>query len=437
MNEPADPKPADAGADPAPPAEWKPEPRQWSWRDLFTAPMLAFKPKCMLVSAVTLALLAGWAQLAHQAIMNPAWGANTVWYPLVMIIVVAVAALIFSLGATLVAVVMRADLLDDEFLSLKEALGQYRSRVAPAIMVPLFLLALVVAVNLLLQYLPLLVMSIPYAGSVLYAILYPIGFCLAILALLALVAVCLSIFVFPAIIAVRKHGWFDNVVDTVEAVGTKPHILAACLAATILMASVVSALGVGGVTYLGSWSAATNRVDLLPGNEINNTEAFAAQYSGNLMRVFDTTRYLDRRFWNPTPTQQRLGGASSTSDYGTNSDSGLEAMRYRANSETTTDTAGDSMGFYRYGPGLVVGLWQTLILALVAGYVLNVMLAGGMLTYLLVREDDYWDDEDLEDLDKLAKELEEEAKREEAAVPAAPVAAAEVPAATMPELPKA
>ena len=33
-----------------------------------------------------------------------------------------------------------------------------------------------------------------------------------------------------------------------------------------------------------------------------------------------------------------------------------------------------------------------------------------MLTYLYVREDDYWDDEDLEDLDKLAKELEEEAK---------------------------
>ena len=35
------------------------------------------------------------------------------------------------------------------------------------------------------------------------------------------------------------------------------------------------------------------------------------------------------------------------------------------------------------------------LLLLIIGYALNVFLAGGMLTYLYVREDDYWDDEDL------------------------------------------
>ena len=69
--------------------------------------------------------------------------------------------------------------------------------------------------------------------------------------------------------------------------------------------------------------------------------------------------------------------------------------------------------YYDYFTGLITGGWKILITALISGYVVNVFLAGGMLTYLSVREDDYWDDEDLEDLDQLAKELEEEAKREE------------------------
>jgi hypothetical protein len=64
---------------------------------------------------------------------------------------------------------------------------------------------------------------------------------------------------------------------------------------------------------------------------------------------------------------------------------------------------------------------------------MNLLLAGGMVSYLVVREDDYWDDEDLEDLDKLAKELEEEAKREEAALAAAQPAAAPAPAAEPPK----
>ena len=39
------------------PDEWKPEPRSWSWNDVFTAPMLAFKPKCMLISAATATII--------------------------------------------------------------------------------------------------------------------------------------------------------------------------------------------------------------------------------------------------------------------------------------------------------------------------------------------------------------------------------------------
>ena len=76
-------------------------------------------------------------------------------------------------------------------------------------------------------------------------------------------------------------------------------------------------------------------------------------------------------------------------------------------------------GDFVHALGYIAGGWQTAITAMVLGFCINLFLAGGILTYLWVREDDYWDDEDLQDLDKLAKELEEEAKREEAATPSA------------------
>ena len=55
------------GSAPALVEEWKPEPRQWTWKDLFTAPMLAFKPKCMLVSVVTLVAIAACLGPASRA----------------------------------------------------------------------------------------------------------------------------------------------------------------------------------------------------------------------------------------------------------------------------------------------------------------------------------------------------------------------------------
>ena len=58
---------------------------------------------------------------------------------------------------------MKADLLDDEFLSLKEAIGQWSKRIVPAIMVPTFLI-LTVFGFIVLIYGVNLVSSIPYVG---------------------------------------------------------------------------------------------------------------------------------------------------------------------------------------------------------------------------------------------------------------------------------
>jgi hypothetical protein len=233
--------------------EWKPEPRTWMWKDLFTAPMLAFKPKCMLVSAVTLIAIAQFANVWDKLL--DAVGDLYVITPVLTVLGLIIGTAIFSLGATLVSVFMKADLLDDEFLSLREALGQWKKRIVPAVMVPSFLIATVFGFIVLI-YLALFAGSIPYVGPVLLTILYPLGFLLGLLTILITIAVCLSTFLFPSIVSVRKHGWFDNVIDTFEAVGTKPHVVVLNIVLTGVIISICVSIALGGMTILESISRA-------------------------------------------------------------------------------------------------------------------------------------------------------------------------------------
>ncbi len=381
------------------PAEWKPEPRTWTWKDLFTAPMLAFKPKCMAVSAATLLVLGLWTHLF--GVIAPDLGS---WIWPVSIGFLVAGLIIFGLGATLVAVFMKADLLDDEFLSFSEALGQFKGRILAAILVPVFLAVLVAAVHGLLIWFPLFVGSIPYAGGLVYALLYPLGFFAAIFALLLSIAVLFGMFVFPAIVAVRRHGWFDNVVDTIEAVGTRPHILVASLALT-------------GVFIWFAYGLCQTAGSYLRFSAVNQPVWGSESGRSDPARVEDRAQELSVRAlsWVDPVAMGKVMLQQQTRSYSFGG--GYEYSR------TETD------GFYRWGSGLIAGCWQVLVGALILGYCLNLFIGGGMLTYLVVREDDYWDDEDLEDLDKLAKELEDEAKREEAGQPApapAPAPAAEV-----------
>jgi hypothetical protein len=207
---------------------------------------------------------------------------------------------------------------------------------------------------------------------------------------LIVIAVTLSAFLFPGIVAVRRHGWFDNVVDTIEAVGTKPHLLVASVVLTYILVRVAFGVGIGAIDGLSNIS------DHLPtfttGNQVQQVEKVGSTRRIEWLHPLEVTalRVLD---------PDRRGGSNS-----------IEHLIERDEINSYPD-------FIMWGPGLIIGIWQTLIVALLAGYCLNLALSGGMLTYLWVREDDYWDDEDLQDLDQLAKELEEEAKREDARGP--------------------
>lgn len=383
------------------PEEWKPEPREWTWKDLFTAPMLAFKPKCMVISVVTLAVIMAFAYLWYgligrfsiedgvPLINQTVVGSVFSW------VGIAILAAMFGFGATLVSVFFKADLLDDEFLSLGEAIGQFKTRLTAAIMVPLFLVAIVAGFNLF-MYVAQLVGSIPIAGGIIYSLLFPLGVILALFTILLTIGALLSIFVGPAVVAIRRHGWFDNVIDTFEAVGTKPHVLVANLALSLVMVIICYSIGHYSMHALAVMSTSSS----LPGHEISKVEARASAIADHSMRWFDITAVVDYSIpgYSERVTESSMSAASLTSE---------EAEPVQP-------------GFvHLWISGLLTGFWKTLFAALIAGYALNVLLAGGMLTYLAVREDDYWDDEDLEDLDQLAKELEEEAKREEEAAKAA------------------
>jgi hypothetical protein len=373
---------ADASTTSAPepaPEEWKPEPRKWVWKDLFTAPMLAFKPKCMLVSAFTIALLTafGWAWGALLGIKTGDWSTVADLYvvgPVLTYIGWIIKGIIFSLGATFVAVFMKADLLDDEFLSLGEAIGQFKKRVVPAIMVPTFLVTTVCGF-LLLIYLGMLLCSIPYVGSIFYMLLYPFAYLLALLTVLVAVAVTLSYFLYPSIVAIRKHGWFDNVIDTFEAVGTKPHVVVLNIVLTKVLLTVALLIAFGGVILLSAYQG----VGEVPGREVARVDNASTGIAYNVI------------------VEPLLAGLGM------------------GNGFLPITAMAEGSGYHAWFTGLVTSFWKIPLFILFIGYAFNVWVAGGMLTYLTVREDDYWDDEDLEDLDKLAKELEEEAKAEAAA----------------------
>jgi hypothetical protein len=403
----ADKPKVDAAAPGAQPLEeWKPEPRQWTWKDLFTAPMLAFKPKCMLIMALTLAAITAVNWLFDTKIVDQSNG--LIITGILSWVQVTIGLVLFSLGASLVAVFLKADLLDDEFLSLSEALAQYKTRILPAVMVPVFLMGLLAGVYVVLVYLPYLGGSIPYVGPALYALLYPLAFLFSLFLILLSIAVWLSVFVFPAIIAIRKHGWFDNVVDTIEAVGTKPHVLFASLLLSGVMILVAGTIGMGSISQLKSQWRNLPTSMMAP---LRDTEARASDFAPDpMMDLFD--RHLGRHVLGGLPV---VGG-----------------------SQLAVSGAGHNQGetgFYQYVTGPVTGVWQVLIQALILGYLGNLFVAGGMLTYLVVREDDYWDDENLEDLDKLAKELEEEAKRDQGVADAKPAEPVKAPEAAKPPEP--
>lgn len=397
MSDPAQPtnqteaaKPAEAPVEAPKVEEWKPEPRQWTWKDLFTAPMLAFKPKCMVVMAVTLLAIALWYKIPVGEAFGtstPAWVETSVGY-----LWMAVALVIFSLGATLVATFMKADLLDDEFLTLGEALAQWKGRLLSAILVPVFLTGLYGGFQAILAGCELAA-SIPYVGPTLYGLLYPLAFLFALLIVLLGIAVALAVFVFPAIVAIRKHGWFDNVVDTFEAVGTKPHVL-------VLSAFITGILiWVSGTIAFSAMGQLQKTADYMPGTAVSQTEQYADHLRNKALGFFADPLSL-------IPVQR------SENPF-------LESRGY--------EPAAPTVETWHKVTGSATGVWKILFTVLIGGYLANLFVGGGMLTYLAVREDDYWDDEDLEDLDKLAKELEDEAKAEAAK------AAAETPAAEAPK----
>lgn len=366
------------------PEAWKPEPRAWTWMDIFKAPMIACKFRCMIISIITIAAL-GAVQFIFSKI-SPKVHDMAIIEPIISTLACIVPCVIFGLGGTLVAIFIKAELLDDDYPTLKEALGQYKKRILAAILVPAFLIGALHFMHLG-AYLYDLLCSIPYLGSILYFASIPAFFIWLLITFFS-IGVLLSIFVFPSIVAIRKHGWFDNVIDTLEAVGTKPHKVVASFLMTMFLMLICCGIGITALFSAKGLSGSPH----IPGSEVQQTEAAA----NNILE-----------YTIPAQVKSVIGTVLVFKN------SGL--LNYVGGNVSDGAHLPDDKisGYHQYFTGALAGIFQTIIIYLIAGYGLNIIITGGMLTYLHVREDDYWDDEDLADLEKLAKELEEEALKEQ------------------------
>lgn len=417
---------------PSTPEEWKPEPRKWEWKDLFSAPMVAFKPKCMLVSAVTVALLVVFfygssGLLASIANMNSndsflyggeykpvtdlaRWTAP-VLYSITWWISLAFAFAIFSTGASLVGIFMKADLLDDEFLSMSEAFSQFIGRLKSVVMVPLFLVGIVGACTFIAWLLLFLGGIVPFVGPFLFAILYILAFLFGLFLVLLFIAVLLSSFVFPGIVAARKHGWFDNVIDTFEAVGTRPHLVVLNLLLTLGMIVVAISMGFGAMRTISSLSRHAAPVFVYGRDAYHKSLAegvWTADQRGNDL----VSKIVLEPLGKYCPTNFLANHTNNEMDSRVGATEGLIRNFVDAPDKETMRSQEAYEPVTYWGSGLIVGIMKIILAVFIIGYAMNLFVAGGLFTWLTVREDDCWDDEELEDLDKLAKELEEEAKRD-------------------------
>ena len=233
--------------------------------------MLAFKPKAMLISVVTVFAICLvyylFGKIDSDTTNAPFIG------PTLGFIKTLLVAVIFGLGASLVGVFMKADLLDDEFLSLKEAIAQYKDRMKAAIMVPAFLVSVAYGFSLLV-WIGTLLCSISVVGPIVNGILYPLAWLLGLFTVLMSIGVTLGFFLFPGIVAVRKHGWFDNVIDTFEAVGTRPQVVVASGVITFVLMLVAGGI-VGGAT-----------------NKLEDTAEARGLFSGDVALTHDQAAHL-------------------------------------------------------------------------------------------------------------------------------------------------
>ena len=179
-------------------------------------------------------------------------------------------------------------------------------------------------------------------------------------------------------------------------------------------------IGVAAKIGFGAMKHMRDMTELMPGKGLQHTEMGAADLiQKSFSHALGALANMDRTNTMGTIAELALSAPTSDRDSAYNP----ETMRFES-----------SINSFHKVTGAVTGVWQVIITGLLLGYCLNLFIGGGMLTYLVVREDDYWDDEDLEDLDQLAKELEDEAKAEAsktgapaAAAPIAPAAPAAAP----------
>jgi hypothetical protein len=374
---------------------WQPEPRQWTWSDLFHAPILALKLTPMALSFFTiLAMLAALYYLRKFGIsaddnFGDAFSARLLWS-----LKAAFTMGIFTFGGTFVAIFIKADIVNNEVITFNEACHRFAKRWVSAIKVPLMLLIGLLAI-ICFTWSILLVCSLPYVGSLIISVLYPVGFILLLLIKLMFIGVVLSLFLLPAILSIRKpQGVSDTVMDLVEVVGGRPQVVIASLLVTWLMMVVFYLIPMQALRSVESF------VPLLPGNEVAQVE--------------DRSNFI-----RDTGLRDRAHGGEEVVAGGRGQDYGIPdidpmpeltarvsqwlplpgALQSALDSIWQKPDVGKAYAKTKYHDytGTIIGAWKLIIASFVFGYLLNIFIAAGMLTYLNVREDDYGDDDDREE----------------------------------------
>jgi len=194
--------------------------QEWAWRDLFRSIGLMFSFSRLMIGLCGLIVLAGADGLLNWAVQSVSadWAVELLGY-----VRLAVAIYIFLYTATAVAYSAKGELLDGEGAGVFESIGFVFRRFGAIFFSPVLFWVYIVLMAgfafvcfLLPAKIAMWAGWVPYVSLIWYALCYFFWCLFSVLAGMGVLAFGFSLFLSPAIIAVRQEGALDAVLDTID-----------------------------------------------------------------------------------------------------------------------------------------------------------------------------------------------------------------------------
>lgn len=337
--------------------------QEWVWRDVFRSIGLAFSFSRLVVGWLGLAVMAGvdgvltWVRAEF---MEPGWLSDVVYY-----VDWALLALIFLYTATAIAYSVKSELLEGEGKTAGASIAFVFKKFWTIFLPPVLIWMYIVLMGFF-AFAVYMLGWIPVAGPIIYAALFLFVLLFSVLAGMGVLAFFFSLFLSPAIVAVRQEGALDAVLDTIDLMRGRG-------AFWVMLLVTAASMLLGGL-FLGKTFEMGYRIaDRTMGESYKKT---VAMMPAEIKPRADTVFSAAKIYW---PGQYRQGWGELCSYVG---------LSPRFIGPTELAAPAGRPGTVHKLSGWILGIWVLILAGFAISFTWGAFVAAGTLTYLIVREEE-------------------------------------------------